>query len=195
MDKLLEVLQKVKGFLPPEAQVAIAGGAVRDTLLGIPYKDIDVIVLPNGIEDHLEVIIDCLCMDLPNAELHGFRESYEDPLGVMDTKSDFDQRLHGCVKIEIDGVDVDLLFQKDSETFEEVVQGYDHVANMVYLTEEGYKLGTNLPFVRAMLRTNTGFNLLRAIRPCREAKMRRVLILYREKVTAYLEEIGGKDAS
>lgn len=194
MDKLLEVLRKVKGMLPPEAQVAIAGGAVRDTLLGIPYKDIDVIVLPNGIEDHLEVIIDCLCIDLPNAELHGFRESYEDPLGTMESKSDFDQRLHGCISFEIDGEEVDLLFQKGSDSFEEVVQGYDHVANMVYLTEEGYKLGTNLPFVRAMLSIG-GFNTLRIPRPSRIAKMRSLMFLHGDGIAAYLEEIGGKDAS
>lgn len=188
MDKLLEVLNKVKELLPPQAQVAIAGGAVRDTLLGIPFKDVDVIVLPNGIEALLEnhEIVDSLLGLQEVAELHGFRETYDEEEG-----SDFNDRLHGVVKLNLCEVPVDILFQKDSTSFDAVVQGYDHVANMVYLTDVGLKLGTNLPFVRAMLNTNSGFNLIRDLRDSRRVKMTNLMYNYGDSIKEYLERIGG----
>lgn len=183
MQELINILDQVKDFMPKHYTLAVAGGAVRDTLLGRDFKDVDTIAVPLATVDVVEDV-ENLISRFPNAvEVKGFRDTYG---GASKEVSDFEERLHGVITIEVNGRVVDILFQKNwYNTVKEIVAEYDHVANMVYLKGGTVKVAVDAYTLSKYL-ANGGFHTGREIRACRFPKMNSIMLDYKEEVLKYL---------
>lgn len=132
-DKLWRVTGRV-GYL--------AGGCIRDTVLGFLPKDFDfVIPNPSGWEDHAEVfhrmsvISGTLSLaGIPSSVYAAYEEHTDE---YTNTGNDFQDMFLGCMKVSLHGREVDILFSK-YKTIEEHIDMHDCNLNQVWLGEDGY---------------------------------------------------------
>lgn len=183
MQELINILDKVREFMPKHYTLAVVGGAVRDKLLGRDFKDVDIVAIPLAPSDVITDVEDLVSRFPNDLEVKGFRDNYG---GASTELSDFEERLHGVLSIEVLGRKVDILFQRNwYNSVKEIVAEYDHVANMVYLEGAEVKVALDEDTLSKYL-SNKGFHTGREIRECRFPKMNGIMQEHGAEVLKYL---------
>lgn len=131
----------------------LAGGCVRDTLMGVTPKDYDFVITEFS-EDSDAFIFSLMThisgaissMGLGRSEVYQAYESCQPPEFDVNPGS-FTEMFNGCMKVTLKGNDepihVDILFSK-YPTIEEHIKQHDCNANMVYLNDAGEIVGSKV---------------------------------------------------
>ena len=127
-------IRKLTGF-----DFTLVGGCVRDTMYGAEPKDYDAVLCMGDSYDFADVFLE---MEYLSKELSraGFKsklyQAYGIALGEEVPQDSFQDMFLGCMKVNLYGNDVDLLFSK-YESIEEHVSRHDCNMNMCWLREDG----------------------------------------------------------
>lgn len=117
----------------------LVGGCVRDTMYGAEPKDYDAVICMGDVYDLAGVLaeMESISRGLSRA---GFKSEIYQAYGIKRgeeiPQDSFQNMFLGCMKVNLYGNDVDLLFSK-YETIEEHVSHHDCNMNMCWLREDG----------------------------------------------------------
>ena len=127
-------IRKLTGF-----DFTLVGGCVRDTMYGAEPKDYDAVVCMCKYYDYVDVYDDMHIISRALSRA-GFKseiyQAYGIKLGEEIPQDSFQNVFLGCMKVNLYGHDVDLLFSK-YESIEEHVSHHDCNMNMCWLREDG----------------------------------------------------------
>lgn len=146
LEGLQTLLRTVTGF-----DGYLAGGCVRDTLMGVSPKDYDFIITTESDED-CSVIHSYMKEISSHLSGMGFGkptvyQAYDSCEGNEVQPNHFQYMFSGCMKVTLAGygspIHVDILFSK-YPTIEEHIKHHDCNANMVYLNDAGEIIGSKV---------------------------------------------------
>ncbi|QHJ79707.1 MAG: hypothetical protein [Caudoviricetes sp.] len=127
-------IRKLTGF-----DFTLVGGCVRDTMYGAEPKDYDAVICMGGSYDFADIFLEMeyISNGLSRA---GFKSKVYQAYGIENgeevPQNGFQNMFLGCMKFNLYGYDVDLLFSKYS-SIEEHVSHHDCNMNMCWLREGG----------------------------------------------------------
>lgn len=113
------LLLEVENICENEVKCYVAGGYLRDTLNGVKFKDIDIMVTPN--DSHIDAFefVEML------GDLEGF-EIVKDLTWLCEYLSDMDDRgVDGVVMGQYQGVEVQFIFYRNEMTQQEITEDMD----------------------------------------------------------------------
>lgn len=132
-------IRKLTGF-----DFTLVGGCVRDTMYGAEPKDYDAVICMGDSYAFEDVFLEDVFLEMEyiseNLSRAGFKSkvyrAYGINLGESVPQDSFQNMFLGCIKVNLYGYDVDLLFSK-YESIEEHVSHHDCNMNMCWLREDG----------------------------------------------------------
>lgn len=135
---LHEVANLIRALLPVHGY--IAGGAVRDSLFGVQPKDIDFVVPANEGWDEQDVFSVMKRISEGFAKSGYSSQVYqaygEENLEYENSGTDFAEMFLGCMKVQLEGLDIDILFSRYQQIAEHV-DHHDCNINQVWLDDDG----------------------------------------------------------
>lgn len=135
---LHEVASLIRALLPIHGY--IAGGAVRDSLFGVQPKDIDFIVPAHDGWD-VHDVFSVMKRISENFAASGYSSQVYQAYGEASDEyensgKDFSDMFLGCMKVQLEGLDIDILFSRYKEIGEHV-DHHDCNINQVWLDDDG----------------------------------------------------------
>lgn len=136
---ILDKLKKIRGLLTAVdcnvSKLYVVGGYVRDTLAGLPAKDIDIAVFQD--ETCLKAVFGIATRLSAECSELGIRtEVYVAYPSVTDDFDDFSKTWLLCMKVHLEDTWVDLLFSRTA-TLEDCIATFDFNMNQVSMDEDG----------------------------------------------------------
>lgn len=137
-NKLHEVGCLIRALLPVHGY--IAGGAVRDSLFGVQPKDLDFVVEAHKGWDEQTVFSVMKGVSEVFAK-NGYSSQVYQAYGEENDEyensgTDFADMFLGCMKVQLEGLDIDILFSR-YEQIGEHVDHHDCNINQVWMDEQG----------------------------------------------------------